>query len=76
MSGIGRNIGEIPMTDNVAVLAGYTVELFAKSEACSMPILVKPCTDLDGRFRAWDMDAQEFVFIHGWLWTFDQGEQP
>lgn len=58
------------MTDNVAVLAGYTVEYLAECDAHSIPILAKPDADLDGRFRAWDMDEQEFIVINGWLWTF------
>ena len=58
------------MTDNIATLDGYTYELFAECDACEMPILVKAGTDLDGTFKAWDMDNQEYVTINGWNWTF------
>ncbi|EQB12680.1 hypothetical protein [Novosphingobium lindaniclasticum] len=59
------------MADNVAVLAGFTEELFADCAEASMPILVQPGTDLDGSFKAWDMDNQEFVRINGWYWSFE-----
>lgn len=59
------------MSDNVAVLEGYTKELMAECDECALPILVKPDADLDGTFKAWDMDNQEFIRINGWLWTFN-----
>lgn len=60
------------MTDNVAVLEGYTRELMAYSSAGDLFILVKPGADLDDTFKAWDSDNQEFVRISGWLWTFEE----
>lgn len=59
------------MTDNVAVLQGYTKEYFASCDECDMPILVRPNTNFDDRFKAWDMDEQEFIHINGWLWIFE-----
>lgn len=59
------------MTDNIAVLAGFTREVWASCDECEGPYLIKPDTDLDDRFKAWDMDAQEFVTINGWLWSFE-----
>jgi hypothetical protein len=59
------------MTDSVAVLDGYTKELMAYSDGADMFILVKPDTDLDSRFKAWDSDNQEWVYINGWLFTFE-----
>lgn len=59
------------MSDNVATLAGYTREVYAICDQHEGLFLIRPDTDLDGRFRAWDMDNQEFVAINGWLWTFD-----
>lgn len=58
------------MTDNVAVLDGYTDEYMATGVAREFPILVKPGTIMSGIFRAWDMDAQEYVMIRGWEWRF------
>jgi hypothetical protein len=63
------------MSDNIAVLDGYTEEYFAASHEHEMPILVKPGTDFDSTFKAWDMDNQEYVTINGWLWIFTK-EQP
>ena len=57
------------MTDNVAVLQGFTVAIEAHIlyEAYDLFLLVKPYTDYDGAFRAWDTDSQEFIRVNGWL---------
>lgn len=62
------------MTDNVAVLAGFTEQYMAYSEngQYDLFILVQPGTDFDSTFKAWDSDAQEFVRLNGWLWTLEQ----
>jgi hypothetical protein len=57
------------MTDNVAVLDGFTREVVADSDACTLFLLVKPDTDFDGTFKAWDTDAQEFIRVNGWLFV-------
>lgn len=62
------------MSDNVAILAGFTEEYMADCPVSTFPILVKPGTDLDSRFKAWDMDAQEFIMINGWVCTFERQE--
>lgn len=58
------------MGDNAAVLDGYTQGYIAECAECDLHILAKPDTDLDGTFKAWDCDNQEFVRINGWLWSF------
>ena len=60
------------MTDNIAILDGFTEEWVAECPDTSLFILVKPGTDLDGRFKAWDMDMQEYLWINGWLFTFEK----
>lgn len=60
------------MSDNVAVLDVYTEEYMACCEAHDLFIMVKPGTDFDSAFKAWDSDAQEFIRINGWLWTFER----
>ena len=55
------------MTDNVAILAGFTREITAEFPCVSLCLLIEPDTDLDGTFRAWDMDEQEFISVNGWL---------
>ena len=62
------------MTNNVATLQGFTEGYFAQCASYDLFILVKPDADLDGRFKAWDTDAQEFIWINGWLWTFERDE--
>ena len=57
------------MTDNVAVLNGYTVEINAACDRYDLALLVKPDVDLDGLFKAWDMDEQEYIMVSGWLFT-------
>lgn len=57
------------MADNIAVLAGYTKEVHLSAALCDLYLLVKPETDLDSQFKAWDTDEQEFISVSGWLFT-------
>ena len=57
------------MTDNIAVLDGFTRELVLESDYNTLFILIKPDTNLDARFKAWDTDEQEFIIVNGWLFT-------
>lgn len=62
------------MTDNVAVLARYTKEIVAHAETGperDLHLLIEPNTDLDSCFKAWDTDEQEFLWINGWMFTYD-----
>lgn len=54
------------MTDNVATLHGYTEAVTAENVAFVLTLLVMPGTDLEGRFKAWDCDEQEFIMVSGW----------
>ncbi len=54
-------------SDNAAVMAGYTREVHITNGEYDLYLLVKPETDLDDRFRAWDTDAQEWILVDGWL---------
>lgn len=62
------------MTDNGAVLAGFTEEWLAYSGSHDLFLLVKPGTDLTDRFRAWCCDEQEFIMVNGWLYTYEKPE--
>ena len=64
------------MTDNVAILAGYTQEIVAFSVEHELYLLVKPGTDLDSEFRAWDTEAQEYIRVNGWLFNYEEAELP
>lgn len=54
------------MTDNVAVLEGYTEEVFCEFGADVFHFLVKPGTDLHQSFRAWSTDRQQFGNVKGY----------
>lgn len=43
----------------------------ADCDAACMHISVKPGTDLEGTFEAFNHDDGEPVRINGWLWSFD-----
>ncbi len=61
------------MSDNVAVLNGYTVEVHAYNErGDQLFLLVKPDADLDDIFHAWCMDNQDFIRVTGWLWNTEK----
>ncbi len=53
------------MTDNVAVMDGYTREIIIETDDACIFALVKPSTKFVGLYQAWDTDAQEFVKIEG-----------
>ena len=55
------------MTDNVAVLAGYTEQYHCSDGTVDLLIMIKPGTDTESRFKAWDCDEQEYLLIKGWL---------
>lgn len=60
------------MTDNGAVLDGYSQEYIADCGEYNLHILVRPGTDLDSSFIAWNTDSQKFIRVNGWLWTFER----
>ena len=60
------------MTNNVAVLKGYTEEVIAYGDGINLSLLIKPDTDIDDVFKAWDSDEQEFVNVNGWMFTFEE----
>ena len=63
------------MTDNVATLRGFTRYVLADSDQVSLHLLIKPDTDLDSTFRAWDTDEQTWIKVSGWLFSFEDIEQ-
>lgn len=62
------------MSDNAAVLEGFTVEIIAGYQDIALYLLVRPGTDYDSRFTAWDMDGQEYIRVNGWLATISEPE--
>ena len=62
------------MSDNVAILSGYTREVVASNAAYDLFLLVKPDTEFEGTFRAWDKDNQEFIRVNGWLFAIEDAD--
>lgn len=60
------------MSDNTAILAGFTRELLAEGGPYSLHLFVTPDTDLDGTFKAYDADNCEWIKVNGWLFTFEE----
>jgi len=59
------------MSDNAAMLDGYIQEVHAFAGPVELYLLVKPGTDFDDTFRAWDMDAQEYIRVNGWMFNIE-----
>ncbi len=55
------------MTDNVAMLAGYTRNVLIEGDYSSFQALVRPDQDFDDAFRCYDTDSQEWLVVSGWL---------
>lgn len=56
------------MSDNIAVLDGFTVEVESipkKRSGNRLFLLVKPDTDFTGTFKAWSTDDQEYISVYG-----------
>lgn len=55
------------MSDNGAVMQGYTQKVMAVGGEFDLFLLVQPDTDFESTFKAWDTDAQEWIRVNGWL---------
>lgn len=53
-------------------LSRYTKRIFASGGCYDLELLVKPWSDLDGTFKAWDVDAREYLSVNGWLFTIEE----
>lgn len=58
-------------TDNAASSAGYTKQYIACFGATDIHISVKPDTDLDSAYKAFDHDSQEMIYIDGWTTSLE-----
>lgn len=56
------------MSDNEAVMRGYSepMVLEAVDHSHTLYVLAQPYADLDGSFRVWDTDEQEWLCLNGW----------
>jgi hypothetical protein len=55
------------MTKSNAQALGYTRAISCDNWEYPMNLLVKPDTDFDSRFKAWDCDMQSFIWVNGWM---------
>ncbi len=39
-----------------------------------LDLMVSPTADLDGTFRAYDLDEGDFITVHGWLFVVTNEE--
>jgi len=63
------------MSDNTAILAGYTREILGDSGMdYTLHLFVKPDVDLDGEFKAYDADECEWLRVSGWSFTWEDVE--
>jgi len=59
------------MSDDVAVMQGFTKQVIGSASDYELYLLIQPDTDLDDTFKAWDTDEQVWIFVNGWLFTFN-----
>lgn len=62
-------------SDNGARLKGYTLELMAYGGDYELHLSVRPDTDLDGEFRAFDHAEQEMIRVYGWMFDIQPIDQ-
>lgn len=55
------------MNNETARLQGFTKQVVADCGWYTLNLLVSPSTDYDLRFKAWDMNFQEWVWVNGWM---------
>lgn len=51
---------------------GFTRHVIADSDAVTLDLMIRPDTDLDGCFEAWDCDALELISVNGWLFIIEE----
>lgn len=59
------------MSDNTAILTGYTREVLASGGMYELHLFIQPGTDLDDSFKAYDADECEWIIVKGWLFDFE-----
>ena len=45
----------------------YTQHIIVHGDGITLDLMVKPDTDFDDAFKAWDRDAEEYIMVAGWL---------
>jgi hypothetical protein len=71
-----KRTGEQQMnTQEQAREAGYTLRIFAVNNLYSLSLLVKPSADLEGIFRAFCTDENEYIKVDGWHFHISEAAQ-
>lgn len=50
---------------------GYTMPVIADCSMHTLELLIKPGTDLDSTFVAYDRDENELLTVNGWLFAIE-----
>lgn len=58
-------------SQRAAIDQGFTREIFAISDQYDLSLLIAHDADLDGTFRAWDIDNGEWLNVNGWLFSIE-----
>lgn len=72
MTHMTQTIDHVNQGELDAMAKGYTQAFEAEGGDYVLSLLVKPGTDLDGSFTAWECDEGEYLTVHGWLFTFEE----
>jgi hypothetical protein len=59
------------MSDNTAILAGFTKEILASAADMDLHLFVQPSADFDDAFKAYDADECEWIVVNGWLFDIE-----
>jgi hypothetical protein len=57
--------------DNLLLLDEYTVAVTASNAEYDLFLLIKPDTELDGTFVAYDLYAEQFITVDGWIFHIE-----
>ena len=67
MTSIVAHDGTVLSGEMVAILNDFTRQVVADNGEFTLILLVKPDTDFDSAFDAWDIDDQEWLTVNGWF---------
>jgi hypothetical protein len=56
----------------MAMPKGFTRHIYAISGEHELDLMVDPNADLDGTFKAWDVEFDEMLSVNGWLFTIEE----
>jgi hypothetical protein len=45
----------------------YSQHIIVHGDGIELDLMVRPGTDFDSAFKAWDRDGEEFILVAGWM---------